>query len=730
MFKYQSKTDAIHCIIFLSAIISLLTSVSGLRVSKNSISNGNINVYPYTNLFIKDNMRQLPIETFPAAYLDGFHPFSKYNMAAKYLATPDSDKNLTNFIDSDVFQKTVVSVFYNIEYFLKLRSFWHQRKELYIYDMQADNFITMIKMANIPYYAKTSGLLLSTYDISTILALFEIFSLDSYERIPYNEKKNSQIDMLKRDCFKENLRHLIQSSKDAFTKYTQVLRQIRYNGRHTLFTEVPQTEISDAEWIEWLLMREKNKDIFWYLFSTLCNTTADIHLTNSILAYVKEDFILGKKGITVMFSSIGNPSPYTIGLNQYLIYKNPLTVTRLGIEIQQGLVLPEMQFSSVFDLFPRAETVIFKNLGNDCDVRQNLALVNIVLDYEQKRSERQMDSVLKGLFVDDYGSINDFAKEQMLNLNLTKIGYFNEISRTRCCFNRKNPCLAPIGNRPANFFGKLAIPFEKADTITSIAAPYHIFFVSSTISKLPHLKEINVSVVNSDMPQEYKNSELSLFIRENMHIDTARLYGEHNKDEPAHLDMFKKILKITTLHTIDISNMKINTTSLINALNSSHNLVHNSITTFAFNYYEDPGRVSYANSLRNGYISLLYNLMKTFPSLTTLDIHVENSSEAVYNIIRDFKYLLGCYPEYNKSKILSVIQLRTLIPLTLSMFTNCTFLAEKAVSDLYKVVYEIFYSINTCPNGYDSKPLREMTVDEYLVDLKYIIKKNMCPVFK
>ncbi|KAI5185774.1 hypothetical protein NEHOM01_1051 [Nematocida homosporus] len=714
----------ISCMISLWIVFGL--PVSAREVSKNSSTPGVIKLYSYNDLHASTSTPRSFFEQFEKSFLDGFAPFQKYTTALKYLSNRNNEKNRINMIMPDDFRETITSAFYSTDYFSDLMKSWNAKTNLYIYDQQILNFSTMVNMANIPYYAKTQGLFLPIEDIHEILSLYEVFAMNETERIPVSQKNALKLDMTKRACFKENLRLLIQNSKVARKTYKTILRGIRRDGRHTLLTEIPRKAQNTEEWATWALSRESNRDVFWYLIAAFCNDKKDYIDKTSAITFAEESFLLGKKAIWLRFGSPQQKSAAGVDLSTYLLYQNPLYVKQLEVSIEETHRVGEMYFGSVIELFPAVEIISIRTLGNNCFIKGNLALVNIILDFEQKRKESGMAPVLRGLIINDYYSLNNFAKSQFMGLSMTTAGYYEELQRRKCCFQANHTCMFPLENRDPNFLGKYSIPIAQAKNTTRLVSPYKTFFFDHTVSQLPNLREIVISISDTEMPQDLKESELPTYVRSLSGITTVRLVGMSPTYSGSYLDMLKKTLKIKTLAELDVSGVHIRTHDLLLAIQDPNNYARQTLKAFTFNYNESESEAAYREQISAGVPSLFNKLLESLPRLASLRVQINPTTPAIYNIVRDLKYLLRCNTKYSLNQLKDIIRLDFLVPLSVATKANCKTITSTVLSDLHLPIYETFTSITQCPNNATSANLKSMTIDEFVVDLTDIIQKSIC----
>lgn len=716
----------------MQGLMLLIPSVLGIIPSTNSTASGNMNVLPYSSLFSWNIFQRVKGDEVPKSFLEGFDPFGKYDIAKKFLKNREKKGHSTadNFIDKTVYKKTILSVFYTEEYFNTLKRGWNEGNRIYIYDMYFENFLTMVNMANIPYFSKKEGLSLTSDDINIILSLYEIFGMNNYERIPLSVRREYDLDMTKRECFKENLRWVIETNMDATSndEYTKILRDIRYDGRPVLITEVPHTTIENINWVKWVLSRANNLDIVWYLFSTLCNTGHDIQKRH-IVTYVKETYVLGKKGLQVYFSKEENLHlKEYITLSYYLLFNNPLTVENIEVSIQENIEVPEMQFSSVMEVFRRTKVVYITSLGNNRDINKNLSLINIILDIEKKRKERQMSRVLKGFVVYDYDSINEFAKKQLLELNLPKVGFMTRVNRSKCCVDGNDSCLYKLNHRDPNFLGLFSIPQGKKNKVTSLSSPYSILFNEINMDKLGGLDELNIYIKDLDMNEPYKESELPYYLRQDMNIKTVRIFGSSNKQEASYVDMFKKALKIVTLSELDISSVLISNESIVSALESTDNFARKSIKKFTFTYFETSN--DFINGGSIGGIStsdVLNRIIEFLPNLKKLNVRILNDREEAIPFLVDFKYALGCRKRgLAPEAVKKIITIQMSNPLAFTSTRSCDDIMAVALSRLGPSIRAMFKQTRQCPSGANSWDLAKMTKDGFIKSLKHIIQTNTC----
>ncbi|EIJ88230.1 hypothetical protein NEPAR06_0362 [Nematocida parisii] len=710
-------------------LLLLLPSVFSLEKSTNSDEPGTINILPYTAFFNKKAYHTPKVQELPKSFIAGFKPIEKYTQALKYLEDIEKKKKgrVRPYINDEMFERTVISVFYTKEYFLTLQRDWELGKKLHIYDVYLDNFITMVKMANIPHFAKHEGLYLSIRDINTILALYEIFSMDKYVRIPIHIKEKFKMDMTKRECFKENLRVLLQFNENANSEYLKILRDIRYKNRHVLMAEVPPRRIDSKSWIKWLLRREVNLDVFWYLFSTLCNTVKDNNL-KKIVTYVKETSVLGKKGIQLFFSNKKAPNTDYVGLSYYLLYNNQLKVKNIEVVIQEDLEIPELQFSSVMEVFQLVRVVYMRSLGNFKRIQNNLSLVNIVLDIEKKRSERRMKPIMSGFVIYDYNSLNEFGKKQILAMNFTEVGFMTELYRDRVCVDKSHPCLFRLNHRSPNFLGKFSISVPNAANIETLVSPYDYVFEELNLEKLYNLSDLKISLPENELKEPYKDSELPLIAREKMNIKTVRLYGESTQQEAAYVNMFKKILKIQSVESIDITDVAIMNSEIVSALESKDNLVKKKVKLFAFTYF-DPGFDKAENGGQD-FIPTAVTLEKIFkalPNLQRMDVTIMNDKAEGKALLQDFLYLLKCKGTiYTEEQLRNIVNIKINSPLLYTSVHTCDDIVGIGLRRLLPAVREIFRAPLSCPNGNSSDIVKKVVIPEFMHSLDHVLRPNMC----
>ncbi|KAI5132058.1 hypothetical protein NEAUS04_0021 [Nematocida ausubeli] len=726
--KLQRKSLFQYTLI-IKALLCSFSSVLSLSKSLNADEEGSVNIVNWSSFFEKNQLRKKAAPILKKSFLAGFEPIEKYKQARKFLIKRDQQKNppATQNVNDELYKRTIISVFYTKEYFKRLELDWEEKEKIHIYDVYVENFVTMVNMANVPYFSKEEGLYLSTKDINTILALYEIFSMDKYIRIPTEIKEKYGMDMTKRDCFKENMRILLQNNVGAGSYYMKILREIRYNGRPALMTEVPSRRIDDRSWVRWILSREVNLDLIWYLYATLCNTVKDNDM-KSILTYVRETAVLGKKGIELFMSNKRAPNTNYIGLAYYLATNNQLTVKSIEVVIQEDLEIPEMHFSSVMEVFQLVEVVYMRSLGNLRRIQNNLTLVNIVLDFEKKRSERQMKQIMQGFVIYDYLSLNELAKKQLLALNITEIGFMKEIDRERICVDKTHPCLYKLNHRRPNFLGKFSIPLKNTTTLMTLVSPYHYVFEELNLERLPNLIELKISLPENDMEEPYKDSELPTIVRERMDIQTVRLFGDSDSQEPSYVDMFKKVLKINSLESVDITEVAIMNSEILSVIESKENLVKKSIKVFGFTFF-DPG-YDVAKNGGEEFVSMqttMQRIFNAFPSLERMDVTIMNDKVEAASLIQDLLFLLKCKgTNHTEEQLRNMINIKINSPLLYTSNHNCNDIVAMALSRLFPSVKKIFKQPLSCPSGGSSKDIKNATVEEFMQSIKHVIKPNIC----
>ncbi|KAI5191512.1 hypothetical protein NEMIN01_1538 [Nematocida minor] len=713
-------------------LFMLASSAMAYNISRNSDEPGVVSIVPYSDYFLSKRPKIKTGDELPRAYLVGFTPFKKYVGAKEYL----TDKKYKNYhkrpelLNVQVYNRTVLSVFYTKEYFQALYAGWFHGEELPIYNAYFKNFLTMVNMANIPYYSKEKGHYLTELDIHTILALYDIFELNHYERIPVDAKKYTNLDMTKRDCFKENMRFLIERSKDGYDAYLGILRHIKDAGRAVFMSEVPATPIDTKDWANWVLSRKFNLDLFWYLYSTLCNNNMDVR-KKRIVTYVKETSVLGKKGLKIYLSNKKKSEEEYIGLSHYLLYNNPLKVKNMEIAVQEGLGVPERQLKSVVEAFRNLEVVYFSSLGNFDRIENNLSLVNVVLDVEKKRRERNMTPVLRGFAIYDYNSLNKFAKRQLLKLDLVKVGFMTKQERCRTCIEMGHRCLYKLNHRQPNFLGMFAIKEDNIRNVRGLISPYKIVFDEQNVEQLYNLSELGISIDDKELPDPYQKSELPYGLRTSMYIKTVRLFGDSRKQAPSHLDMFKKILKITSADHIDISSLPFLNSEILSVLQSDDNYIRDNIKIFAFTYFDPGQQVAHYNKAAggpNGHTgaNLLQQLLITLPSIERLDITIINDREEAAAFVEDFKYLFRCGgTKYTEEQLKKIINIKIHSPLEFTSVQSCRVILETAISRIQKSIHKLFEKIKTCPIG-KSDSIKKMTLQEFMLTLKHVMSPNIC----
>lgn len=709
-------------VLLLGAAKALSTSMTSSKL--NSGEPGTVSLYAYSDSFLPKKERQV-LDELPLAYLSGFEPFRKYEAALEYLSNKDPGKKTASFIGPDTVKRTVKAVFYDLDYFLYLQQQWYSKKPLYILDQHLDNFVTMVKFANEPFIATKENMILGKGDVYMILGLYEIFALNDTERTTATIKEETGVDLTKREVFKENIRTLLQNSEDALENLTGLLRDIRYNRRNTLMAEAPSGAIQSSKWVGWMLAREENKDLFWYLFSTLCNTYKDFKRYRGVLTYVSEGFIMGKKGIKLYVYQTGNPSPVGVTLSEYLLYRTPLDVRRIQIEIEEGLKVPEMQFSAILDVFSSVSLIYIKSLGNCKRVDRNLPLLNIILDHEKKKKESGTLSHLEGVILHDSTSINEFAKKQFTSLDFTSVGFMTKQQRSKCCVDLTNGSLTPTENRSPNFFGVFSIPHKNRGEIKQLVAPYKMFFPDNLLPKLPALEEINISINDPVLDEASHGSELATDLRNVMRVNTVRLHGESREAESSYPDILRKVLKIHSVKTLDVSDLELRTDHLISLLESSENELREGLRVFSFKYSER--EVADSSNITGGVPGLLERIMDAFPNIETLNVRIETSSPSIYNLVRDIKYLMRCSNERTRDQVKKILQINYVVPIAFTEEKECTDILAQNLHELKLVIEEITKGAKECPNDHPSGPLREMTKGELHLDLKDIMKKTVCP---
>jgi len=709
-------------------LLALGAARAALESASNSTTFGEVKIYPYSS-FKNYGPPENPFAVIDKAFLEGFNPFKKYNAAAGYLTSKDPNKRVANYIESTDYYDVISRVFGDINYFQNLQRHFTSKESLYIRNSQIHAFVTMLNMANKPLYIREEGLYRPESYINQVISLYEIFSLDEKQKIPMSEKVRTELDMTKRECFKENLRALVQNNPAVSSKYADTLRDILHNKRMSLMTEVPAKKIHKKAWVEWALTRPNNKDVFWYLYTALCNSSQDRNRYKAVAIYLEEAFIFGKRGVRIFFSKRGRPSKVAIALTEYLVYRNAFSVNSIEISVDEGVKVPEMQFSSLLDMFGMAQYVTIRSLGNRCKIDTNLPLVNIVLDFEKKRQEQERAQVLKGFFIEDYLSLNSFAKSQMLRLPLTGVGYLAELDRKRCCLDPSSPCLFEVENRGPNFLGKFSIPEAQKDAVVQIAAPHWIFFKNNTVEALKNLKEAVVSVTTDNLAPEYERSSLNTILRENMNVRKVRLVKVGSGRGSAVVRMFEKLLEIKSLDEIDISAVEIGTRDIFRVIKGADGSGANktAIKTFSFTYSEPPSQTAYAYNVHGGIPSLISNILEEFPSLTTLNVHIGQTSSGIYNFIRDIKYAIGCR-NYPVGKLAEIVDVKIPLPLKLASRASCSTILAQTLNDLKHVAGSVFSSATTCPDGADSSSLKSMTLPEFMLSLQNIFKKGVCTV--
>ncbi|KAH9386102.1 uncharacterized protein NEMAJ01_0998 [Nematocida major] len=717
---------------YIKAILLLFGAarhIYSLEVSTNPDLPGDVSILPYSAFFEKKKTHRMIGTKLPKAYLAGFEPFDKYVQALKFLDKKEDQnyKKPPNYINEEIFKRTIISVFYTKEYYMTLKNDWDNMKNIHIYNVYYDNFITMVNMANIPYFSKREGLYLPLSDINTILALYEIFSMNKYVRIPLKVKHKYGMDMTKRDCFKENMRKIIEMNTQANTEYLGILREIRYNGRPVLITEVPPERIDTKSWVRWILSREPNLDLVWYLYSTLCNTVRDNNL-NHTLTYVKETSVLGKKGIQLFFSNKKAPSTDYVGLAFYLEMNNALKVRSIEVSIQEGLEVPEMHFSSVLEVFRKVEVVYVSSLGNLKNIKLNLSLVNIVLDFEKKRSERGMDRVLKGFVIYDYNSLNEFGKKQLLELNLQQVGFMTEIYRERVCVESEHPCLFRLNHRSPNFLGKFSIPQDKKANVRALVTPYDYVFEELNVQKLNGLTELDISLPEPEMKEMYKDSELPTVLRKHMDVTTVRLFGEDEQQQSSYVDMFKKSLAILSITHLDITGIPIMNSEILSVLESNTNQIKDKITEFSFTYF-DPGHEESVNDKEDFSVdtSTFIRILQVLPNLSKMNVTILNDKFEASALIQDYKYLMKCGgTPHTEEQLRNIVNLKLDSPLLFTSVNTCDQILDEGMRRLQKPMFDVFYKTMTCPNGPNSEALQRMPIQELIRSLRDAIKPNMC----
>ncbi|OAG29956.1 hypothetical protein NEDG_01503 [Nematocida displodere] len=695
--------------------------------SKNSFEKGSVEIYSYSDQFAGRGRVISPVEILPRMYLEGFEPFEKYNVAISYMKNPPK-KRSGKLINESNLTETIKNVFYNQSYFKRLRSEWGQKEALYINDNHVEDFITMILMANEPYYSRTDGRIpLDLSQLTRVIALYEMFALNPTERVSTDAKDRFGLDQTKREVFKENMRIFASNGKQSFPAFQQLLRTIYKTGHISMMAEVPRTRIEDPRWTQWMLSREANRDLFWHLFTSLCNTREDVG-TGRPLIFVQEDFILGKKGLKLTLTQKGNPTHMAIGLTHYLRANNALEVQNLKIVIDRDLRVPEMQFSSLLDTFPLAQTIVLESLGNECDITKNLSLMNVVLDHEKKRKERGMEQMLTGFVLGDYKSFNDFSKHQLFNLDLKTVGFLTLIKRVTCCVGTEDPRLYGAEPSTPNFFGQFGIPENRKSNIRHIVAPYTVFFDVNTIEALPMLEEIDISITKTDLGKNYRDSDLQTPLLKMMPVRTVRLHGYSNKAGKSYQHMFQKVLKIEALKNLDIADVPIMAGNVLSILEENHEVTRENIKVFSFSYLEGSKNVAYGSRISAGTPGLLEQVMNALPNLEVLNIHVDQSSPGVYNLLRDIKYLLRCNTRYTPEEIKKIINVQMRLPLNVTSNLDCHTIIEAIIDDLKPVIDNIFHQVIECPNGVDGTKLKRMTKTEYKVELADIFRKITCRV--
>ncbi|KAI5188476.1 hypothetical protein NECID01_0107 [Nematocida sp. AWRm77] len=700
------------------------------KIAKNITTLGQVKLRPYGKSKKSGKNRGFDSITIPVSHLDGFDPFKKYNIAGDYLLNKSPLKRVTNFIDRSAYQDTINAVFGDTKYFNKLKKSWKAKENIQIRGEHMESFLTMLNMANKPLYIREHGVFLKLKEINQILSLYEIFSMDENEQVSENERSRTQMDLTKRECFKENLRAAVQSRPEISMDYARILRDILYNKRTTLMTEVPKNKLDSKSWVMWSLARAPNKDLFWYLFTALCNEKKDQTTHNAVLVYVEEDYIFGQRGMRVTFGKRGSPSPLALNLTEFLVYRNPTNVGVLEIYIEEGAEVPEMQFSSVIDMFGFASLVVIKSLGNRCKINRNLSLVNILLDHEKKKQEQQRTHTLRGFMIEDYLSLNAFAKSQLMNMRLNAIGYFAELDRKRCCYSLDHPCLFPVERRDPNFFGKFSIPLAQKNEIVQLLAPYYFFFKSNTLEGLKNLNEIDISITAPELESSYKNSSLNTYLRKAMNVRVARLFGNNEGRHTSHIDMLKKLLEIESLEEIDLSTLNIDTSEMLSAIQeaSSEGKLKAKIKRFSFRYDEPENRAATPSNMDGGVPSMFEIILNDFPNLSSLNVFIDQGSPAIYNIIRDMKYLLGCSTKYTDEQIQRIINIVAPVPLALSSRVPCNSLLNSTMFSMGHVVKRIFKKVVTCPNGQDEEPIKNMSYPEFMLALQRILKRTVCTI--
>ncbi|KAI5170972.1 hypothetical protein NEFER03_0374 [Nematocida sp. LUAm3] len=734
--RFYHRTDSIiPCRLKLSLLITLyllLASVTAVvkPFSKNSNAKKTVKIFPYSEIDFK-NIDKSYLERFQRSYLEGFRPFTEINKDLQKLSEMKTTDLLQMTHKKQEIQSKILQSHYSTNYFLTLRNAWKSEQDLYIYDQQIDNFTTMLRMANEPFYAMEDNLYLDLPDLYEILSLYVVFNMSASEKIPVSQKAATGVDMFKRSVFKENMRIAIQHNEEAERAYQGILSHIRkINFKSNTYT-ITLSYLNTEDWNAWALSQDEHRDLFWYLYSSICNEEGSITTGNkttpNVVAYVKENFILGRKGISLRIGSAPSDPKYEISISEYLVYKNPAFLHTLEVDVEEGLNVPPMQLSALIELFPFIRLIFIKSLGNGCLIKQNLEIVSIILDLEKRRQEAHIAPTLRGLVIEDYNSLTGDAKERLLTLPMLRLGYFKEADRRKCCYDTGHACVFPLENSPANFFGKFSIADSRASSIRGLTVPLNVVFEEDTIKKLPNLEELIIYIEPTELSEEMENSSLPEYLLEKRSLRIVRLIGGSFGFESSYLSMFKKILQIKYITEIDITKCPIREREMLAEIVSGTNALNTHLKKFLFSYVEPENSVANTYNIYGGTPSLFENIMEGFPNLTHLGFEIDPNTGVTYNVVRDFKYLLRCNNGIDPEKIKKILKLRVLVPLKETIQEDCNGVVDHMFYDIRNITYSIFNYIDTCPKGPNSHRLRDYTINEYQVDLHDVFKESLCP---